>query len=94
MIIVFFFVITIRLIAEEILDAFFCPQDANADLISNINYPIAFAKFKHDTCRKVTRTVRNIADEEETVDTVTVDHPQYLDMEVIRGGEILNILSI
>ncbi|XP_074347649.1 CO(2)-response secreted protease-like [Apium graveolens] len=74
----------IRLIAKEIPEGFSCPKDANTDLISNMNYPsLAVAKFKPDTYRKVTRTVTNVGDEEETAYTVTVDPPEYLDVEVI-----------
>ncbi|XP_074378690.1 CO(2)-response secreted protease-like isoform X1 [Apium graveolens] len=74
----------IRLIAKEIPEGFSCPKDANADLISNMNYPsIAVAKFKPDTYRKITRTVTNVGDEEETAYTVTVDPPEYLDVKVI-----------
>ncbi|KAK1401869.1 CO(2)-response secreted protease [Heracleum sosnowskyi] len=75
---------TIRLIAKEIPEGFSCPKDATADLISNMNYPsIAVAKFKHDTYKKVIRTVTNVGDEDETVYRVTVDPPAYLDVEVI-----------
>ncbi|XP_017224917.1 CO(2)-response secreted protease [Daucus carota subsp. sativus] len=77
---------TIRLIAKDIPRGFSCPKDADADLISNMNYPsIAVSKFKHGTQRIVTRTVTNVGDEEDTVYTVTVDPPasKYLNVQVI-----------
>ena len=77
---------TIRLIAKDIPRGFSCPKDADADLISNMNYPsIAVSKFKHGTKRMVTRTVTNVGDEEDTVYTVTVDPPasKYLNVQVM-----------
>ncbi|XP_017224916.1 CO(2)-response secreted protease [Daucus carota subsp. sativus] len=77
---------TIRLIAKDIPRGFSCPKDADADLISNMNYPsIAVSKFKHGTKRMVTRTVTNVGDEEDTVYTVTVDPPasRYLKVQVM-----------
>ncbi|XP_074347899.1 CO(2)-response secreted protease-like [Apium graveolens] len=74
----------IRLISKEIPEGFSCPKDANADLISNMNYPsIVVAKFKPDTYRKITRIVINVGDKEETAYAVTVDPPEYLDVKVI-----------
>lgn len=74
----------IMLIAKTVPDGFSCPKDANADLISNMNYPsIAVANFKQNVYRKVTRTVTNVGDEDETVYTVTVDPPEHLNVQVI-----------
>ncbi|KAK1357850.1 CO(2)-response secreted protease [Heracleum sosnowskyi] len=74
---------TIKLIAKNIPEGFSCPKNANTELISNLNYPsIAIAKFKKNVDRKVTRTVTNVGDEEETVYEVTVDAPEHIKVQV------------
>ncbi|KAK1357851.1 hypothetical protein POM88_051107 [Heracleum sosnowskyi] len=75
---------TIKLIAKNIPEGFSCPKNASTELISNLNYPsIAIAKFKENIDRKVTRTVTNVGDEEETVYEVTVDAPEHIKVKVI-----------
>ncbi|XP_074361927.1 CO(2)-response secreted protease-like [Apium graveolens] len=74
---------TIKLIAKNIPEGFSCPKNANKDLISNMNYPsIAIANFKENVDRKVTRTVTNFGDEDETVYEVTVDAPEHIKVQV------------
>ena len=75
---------TIKIIAKTIPEGFSCPKNANTALISNMNYPsIAIANFKKNTEWKVTRTVKNVGDEDEAVYEVTVDAPEHLNVQVI-----------
>ncbi|KAL8123443.1 hypothetical protein AgCh_011420 [Apium graveolens] len=75
---------TIKLIAKNVPEGFSCPKNANAALVSNMNYPsISISGFKENTYGKVTRSVTNVGDEDETVYEVTVDAPEHIKVQVI-----------
>ncbi|XP_028784672.1 CO(2)-response secreted protease-like [Neltuma alba] len=72
---------SIKLIAGTVPDGFACPKDSTSDNISNINYPsIAVSNFKGTS--KITRTVSNVGEDEETVYTAVVEAPSGVDVKV------------
>lgn len=74
----------IEAIAKTIPSDFACPNDSNADYISNINYPsIAISKFNGKPSKNVSRTVTNVAGDGETVYSVSVDAPSGVNVEVV-----------
>lgn len=74
----------IKLIASDIPEGFTCPKDSNPDLISNLNYAsIAVSGIKMNESKKVSRTVTNVGEEEETVYTVSVKAPRGVDVKVV-----------
>lgn len=74
----------IKTIAKTIPKDFACPKDSSVDSISNINYPsIAISSFYGKKGRTISRTVTNVAGNNETTYTVAVDAPQGLNVKVI-----------
>ncbi|KAJ9675080.1 hypothetical protein PVL29_024149 [Vitis rotundifolia] len=74
----------IKLISPTLPDGFTCPKSANADLISNMNYPsIAISKFNGNESKKVSRTVTNVGTDDETQYTVSVSAAAGVDVKVI-----------
>lgn len=74
----------IKLIASDFPEGFTCPKDSNPDLISNLNYAsIAVSGIKMNESKKVSRTVTNVGEEEETVYTVSVKAPRGVDVKVV-----------
>lgn len=74
----------IKLISPTLPDGFTCPKNANADLISNMNYPsIAISKFNGNESKKVSRTVTNVGSDDETQYTVSVSAAAGVDVKVI-----------
>ncbi|KDO84931.1 hypothetical protein CISIN_1g004113mg [Citrus sinensis] len=74
----------IKMIATTIPKDFACPKDSGVDSISNINYPsIAVSSFDGKEGRTISRTVTNVAGNNETIYTVAVDAPQGLNVKVI-----------
>ncbi|KAK6256907.1 hypothetical protein QUC31_000366 [Theobroma cacao] len=75
---------TIKIITNTIPDGFTCPEESSIDLISNINYPsIAISNFNEKAGRKVNRTLTNVAEDDKTVYTVSIDAPAGLDVQVV-----------
>lgn len=75
---------TIKLISPTLPDGFTCPKTANADLISNMNYPsIAVSKFSGNESKKVSRTVTNVGSDAETQYTVSVSTSSGVEVKVI-----------
>ena len=75
---------TIKLISPTLPDGFTCPKTANADLISDMNYPsIAVSKFNGKESKKVSRTVTNVGSDAETQYTVSVSPASGVDVKVI-----------
>ncbi|PKI75168.1 CO(2)-response secreted protease-like [Punica granatum] len=74
----------IKTIAGNASDGFSCPADSNADLISNMNYPsIAVSGFDGKGSRTITRTLTNVAGNQETPYAVSIDAPKGLAVKVI-----------
>lgn len=72
----------IKAISPDLPDKFSCPNNSNADLISNMNYPsIAVSNFKENDRKKVTRTVTNVG-EDESLYTAIIDTPTALEVQV------------
>lgn len=75
---------TIKTIAKTIPEGFTCPKNSSTDSISDINYPsIAVSKISEKESRKVNRTLTNVAGDEETVYTVTIEAPAGVNVQVI-----------
>lgn len=73
----------IKSMATSVPDDFTCPKESTVDLISTINYPsIAISSFKGKEGRNVSRTVTNVAGDNETIYAVTVEAPQGLNVKV------------
>lgn len=74
----------IKLISPILPDGFSCPKNANAELISNMNYPsIAISNFNRTGSKKVSREVTNVGSEDETQYTVSVSAGSGVEVKVI-----------
>ncbi|KAK4275082.1 hypothetical protein QN277_018221 [Acacia crassicarpa] len=74
-------VTSIKLISGTLPDGFACPKDSSSDNVSNMNYPsIAISNFKETS--KITRTVTNVGEDDETVYSVVVEAPNGVDVKV------------
>lgn len=75
---------TIKTIAKTIPKGFSCPEGSHVDLISEINYPsIAISGFNEKKSRTISRTVTNVAGDNETIYSVSIDAPEGLNVKVI-----------
>ncbi|RDX76568.1 CO(2)-response secreted protease, partial [Mucuna pruriens] len=74
---------TIKLISGTLPDDFSCPEDSSSDLISNINYPSIAINITGKATVSVTRTVTNVAEEDETVYFSSVDAPTGVNVTLI-----------
>ncbi|WJX36064.1 hypothetical protein P8452_23981 [Trifolium repens] len=75
---------TIKIISQTVPKNFSCPKDSTPDHISNINYPsIAISEFTGKETVKVSRTVTNIGEEDETVYSAIVDAPNGVKVQLI-----------
>jgi hypothetical protein len=75
---------TIKIISKTVPKNFSCPKDSTPDHISNINYPsIAISKFTGKETVKVSRTVTNIGEEDETVYSGIADAPNGVKVQLI-----------
>jgi len=68
-------VTTVKVISRTVPDNFSCPKDSSSDLISNINYPSIAVNFTGKGTVKVSRTVTNVGEEDETVYSPVVEAP-------------------
>lgn len=74
-------VTSIKLIAGTIPQGFACPKDSTSDNVSNINYPsIAISNFTGNT--KITRTVTNVGEDDETVYSAMLEVPSGVDVKI------------
>ena len=67
---------TVKVISGTVPDNFNCPKDSTSDLISNINYPSIAVNFTGKANVVVSRTVTNVAEEDETVYSAVVEAPK------------------
>ncbi|KAF8406620.1 hypothetical protein HHK36_008710 [Tetracentron sinense] len=75
---------TIKLISSAVPTGFDCSKNSSTDMISNLNYPsIAISKLGGKESKKVSRSVTNVGDEEETIYSASVKSPNGLDVKVI-----------
>ncbi|XP_027354813.1 CO(2)-response secreted protease-like [Abrus precatorius] len=74
----------VKIISRTVPKSFNCPKDSSSRYISNINYPsIAISNFTGKGVVNVSRTVTNVAKEEETVYSPVVDAPSEVNVKLI-----------
>ncbi|TKY75266.1 CO(2)-response secreted protease [Spatholobus suberectus] len=66
---------SVKVISRTVPNNFSCPKDSSSDLIPNINYPSIAMNFTGKGTVKVSRTVTNVGEEDETVYSPVVDAP-------------------